>query len=111
MAEFLVQLVQAGIRLIITTHSTFLTEQINNAIAAHAHGSDATPPIPSEQIAAYKVSAADRDSGTTLERLPVDDETGIDLSAFTDTYERLYEQAHLIRGARETSTEEAGRAT
>jgi predicted ATPase len=102
MARFLASLLSLNIRVMITTHSPFLLEQLNNLILRHSAIKQGQRPQPGSTLDPNVVSAHffgfDRNkSASNLRPLEVHEHDGIDLSPFTSVYESLYEEAHSLR--------------
>lgn len=97
-AKCLVRLLNSGLRIVVTTHSEFFVQQINNAIVAYAVGRDRVVEIGllAERLNAKEVSAYFFDpssSGTIVRRLPIHFEDGISESSFGAVSEQLYNEA------------------
>jgi AAA ATPase domain len=98
-AQALVRLVNHGLRVVLTTHSEFFLQQINNAIAAGALHEDkiveagVSPEngLQGDRVAAYNFEPTN--SGTVVTELPVDTKEGISDSSFGLVSERLYNEA------------------
>ena len=100
MARGIVRLVNAGVKVLITTHSDFFVSQVNNAMGL----SRATPRfikenhvdqadiLPQEQVAAYLFKYDDDLGGNTIRPLEIDPDLGIDEGEFGDVIESLYNQ-------------------
>lgn len=101
MAKFIAALVKMGTRIIITTHSTFLLEQLNNLISAYAADPKSHNAINPSQVSAHHLVVQDRSKGSLLEQLTIDPTDGIDLSDFILAYEALYEEGMLLKGQAE----------
>lgn len=97
-ARSLVRLVNDGLRVLVTTHSEFFLQQINNAIIARVANQDrvveiglSAERVDSKVISAYFFDPAA--GGTLVRRLPVDFEEGISESSFGAVAEQLYNEA------------------
>ena len=98
-ARSLVRLVNLGLRIVLTTHSEFFLQQINNAIVAggmsgpevaHA-GFSAQYGLPGNKVAAYFFQPTQ--SGTMVSELPIGEREGIAESSFSSVSEHLYNEA------------------
>ena len=97
-AKCIVRLVNSGLRVLVTTHSEFFLQQINNAIVARTVGRDRVVEIGlfAERLDSKAVSAYFFDptpGGTVVRSLPIDLEEGISESSFGAVSERLYNEA------------------
>ena len=102
LARMLVRMVNAGIHLLITTHSEFLLAQLNNLIRLQSlsperrAGFDVpdTDLIAPEDVGAYVFQPAAAAPGAfEIVELPVDPREGISEESFSRVDEALYEQA------------------
>ncbi|MBX3383028.1 MAG: AAA family ATPase [Phycisphaeraceae bacterium] len=96
MARFLAALVNKGVRVFITTHSTFLLEQLNNLIAAHRLREKPVDAIDPSVVSAHHAVVTDK-NGSVLSSLNIDPDDGIDLSDFVSAYETIYEEGYRNR--------------
>jgi len=83
---------------VLTTHSEFFLQQLNNAILAGKAGAAAANRVDlhSERLHADRVSAYlfdQRPTGTTVNRLNVSPDEGIPESGFASVAEVLYDQS------------------
>jgi predicted ATPase len=97
-AKCLVRLVNSGLRVVVTTHSEFFLQQVNNAIVARAASRDRVVEIGlfAERLDGKAVSAyffSPSLSGTTVKNLSIDSEEGIPESSFGAVSEQLYNEA------------------
>jgi predicted ATPase len=98
------QIVRAGVRVLITTHSDLLLGRINNLIASHwlsdeqkkEQGIGLADSIDPGNVAAYLFDHAKRQSGTIVRRLAVSDAEGIPEDVFTGVLEQLYSETIRI---------------
>jgi predicted ATPase len=98
-ARVLVRLINRGLRIVLTTHSEFFLQQLNNAIVAgDLNQEEATRAgvasgvvLASSMVAAYYF--APTDSGTTVTELKVDIKEGILEYSFGAVSEQLYNEA------------------
>ena len=107
-ARQLVRLVQAGIRVVVTTHSEWLLDQFANLVQLSnlpegkrkglAGGSEALHP---DQFGAWLFKPKNRPKGSIVEETKVSAEAGGLMTDFTDTADQLYntwaEAGNLIR--------------
>src|SRR5262249_43996075 len=99
LATHLVRLVNAGLRLVLTTHSEFFLQQLNNAIVAsgvgpprfESAGLSPADTIEPDQVSAYLFKPTAR--GTEVESLIVDSAEGIPETSFGEVAEYLYDQS------------------
>lgn len=89
----MVRLVNQGLKVGLTTHSEFFLQQLNNAIMAGTLPSDqaAELGVSEDRLDASKVAAyffKPSDSGTTVERLPIDPKQGIPEASFEGVTEQ-----------------------
>jgi len=97
-ASFLVDVVNAGMGVTLTTHSDFFLGEINNCIRAGRLADpqapllrDQAPESERSRVCALLFSREDR--GCAGRRLPLDPVAGIDESTFTDVMESLYDDS------------------
>jgi predicted ATPase len=98
-AQCLVQIVNRGLRVILTTHSEFFLEQLNHAIVAAGvnsqHAAEAgftrSGILSNVDVAAYFFEPSAH--GTVVKQLPIDPVTGIAESTFSSVAKQLYEEA------------------
>ena len=78
-AETIVELIRAGVRVMVTTHSDYFLEQISNHIRLEkmkdSDKEDSKPILYEKEVAAYSFSPNDK--GTFVSRLEFDQETGL----------------------------------
>ncbi len=95
LAEILVRLVNAGLKVLITTHSEFFLQQLNNSIVAGSVQHHKTPDLVDEKTA---ISASDvgvylfapTDRGTLAVEQALDEREGVPDVGFDLVSERLY---------------------
>ena len=116
LAKHLVRLVRRGLRIILTTHSPFIVEQISNMIQAGSiakagrastgtnlgtngrSGSLGLKPhdyLEAKEVAAYEFVHSP--SGYLIDRLEVKKDEGIPVEAFVNASEKLYRQSLAIQ--------------
>jgi hypothetical protein len=102
LARMMVRMVNAGIHLLITTHSEFLLSQLNNLIRLQSlsperragFGVPETDLIAPDDVGAYVFQPAAAVPGAfEIVDLPVDPREGISEESFSQVDEALYEQA------------------
>lgn len=110
LARFLVRLVRAGVALLLTTHSEYLLEQLNNFVLlsrispeerAERHGFEPGDYLKPEELGLYLFA---RDEGApthSITAVQVDSEDGIPRDEFARVYESLYEEEIRLRRALE----------
>ena len=116
LAKYLVRLVRRGLRVVLTTHSPFIVEQISNMVQAGSIAKAGTagpktdlvkggrPGIPglkrddyleAKEVAAYELVPSP--SGYDIDRLKVRKDEGIPVEEFVKASDRLYRQSLAIR--------------
>ena len=108
MARGIARLVNAGIRVIITTHSDMFIAQINNLLRlSHAskrwireHKFQPQDCLRREQIGAFLFHYDQTQGGSVIDPLEVDPETGIDEEAFVREIELVYDEAIALQRIR-----------
>ena len=107
-ARQLARLVQAGIRVVVTTHSEWLLDQFANLVQLSnlpeskrkelSGGPEALHP---DQFGAWLFKPKNRPKGSVVEETRVSAEAGVLVTDFTDTADRLYntwaEAGNLIK--------------
>jgi len=95
-AQTLARLVNANVRVAITTHSDYFINQLSNLIIQHSiEGLGDSLSIKPQAVAAYLFSPTER-SGTDVRELPVSDTEGISDEEFSTVAEWLYNQNALL---------------
>ncbi len=100
MARGIARLVNAGIRVIITTHSDMLVAQINNLLRLsnansrwiREHGFQTQDCLRQDQIGAFLFKYDSQLGGSVISPLEVDPETGINEEEFVREIELVYDQ-------------------
>lgn len=109
LAKYLVRLVRQGLRVVLTTHSPFIVEQISNMIQAGSIakadlGKNGRPGILGlkqndylevKEVAAYELVPSP--SGYDIDRLKVRKDEGIPVEEFVKASDRLYRQSLAIQ--------------
>lgn len=97
MARFLAALVKSGVYVFITTHSTFLLEQVNNLIVAFKAGKDPGENLNPESVAAHGFKMKALGKGSSIDLLNVDPIDGVDVTAFVNVYESVYNEGFRMK--------------
>ena len=108
MARAIVRLVNAGVKVIITTHSDYFVGQINNLLKlSHAsprkrkeEGYAAEDCLKPDNVSAYHFRMDDDLGGSVVDKLEMDPDFGIDEQEFTRVSEDLYEETVSLQGIR-----------
>ena len=105
LASVIAMLVNAGVKLLITTHSDFFVNQLNNLLLLSQLSKRSRASrryLASEVLAPDSVSAylfEPGSEGSTVHNLPVSAEEGIPVSPFTDAHSALYNEAIALEYA------------
>ena len=97
LASAIARMVNAGVNVLVTTHSDYLLSQINNLLLAsgidadHTKDYDASEMLEPEQVGAYFFNPGE--GGTRIEEMEVTREDGISVDWFSRIYEALYDEA------------------
>ena len=99
LARAIAMLVNAGVRVLVTTHSDIFLNQINNLMKVSSlesrrrlrMGYKATEVLSPSDVSAYLFQP--RADGTQVERLPVDSEYGISTESFDAVHRALYDES------------------
>ena len=106
-SDILVQLVNAGVNVLITTHSDNILEQITNFIYAADIPNTNKTKLDKENCSVYLFKPGERNKKTTVKKIPFDSETGLLTQDHLDVSSALYnETVDLI----EQSESENGRS-
>ena len=108
MARGIARLVNAGLRVIITTHSDMFVAQINNLLRlSHAserwvreHSFQPEDCLRQDQVGAFLFHYDEGIGGSTIDALEVDPETGIEVEEFLNEIERVYNDAIALQRIR-----------
>jgi len=107
LARALARLVNAGVKVLITTHSDYLVQQLGNCISASAVSKKKREGIPEKEVLeigsvkAYRTSLTPSGS-STLQPLEVSAEFGIEVDSFTDEALDLSEQSAALQDAQDS---------
>lgn len=107
LARAIVMLVNAGVQVLITTHSDYFVNQINNLLLLHevkpqrrsARKYSASEVLDPSRVGAYLFHATT--AGSLVENLGVTAGGGIPISQFTDEHSALYDEAIALEHAGE----------
>ena len=103
-AQFLVRLIRNGVRVLITTHSEYLLEQLSNfvmlsqigpEVREQKYGKGKDDYLNVEEVAAYLFKRDGRSKGYKVHPLEVNEEDGISEEGFSEVHEALYDE--LVR--------------
>ena len=110
MARAIVRLVNAGMKVIITTHSDYFVGQINNLLKlSHAssgklrkEGYTAEDCLKPDDLSAYHFRMDEGLGGSVVDKLEIDPGFGIDEQEFASVSEALYEETVSLQRIRAT---------
>ena len=108
MARAVVRLVNAGVRVLITTHSDMFVSQINNLLRLsyasrrwrREHNFQPEDGLRHDQIAAYLFNQAKDQDGMAITRLEIDPDVGVDEDEFGKVINAIYEETLLVERIR-----------
>ena len=108
MARGIARLVNAGLKVIITTHSDMFVAQINNLLRlSHAserwvreHSFQPEDCLRQDQVGAFLFHYDEGMGGSTIDALEVDPETGIEVGEFLNEIELVYDEAIALQRIR-----------
>jgi hypothetical protein len=106
LAKFLVRLIRRGVNLVLTTHSDFLLEQLNNFIllgkvpaggrtARYEYGKEDF--LTSDEVAAYAFGYDTASRSHKAAQVEVSDEEGVSQQEFLKIHEKLYEETYKLQ--------------
>ncbi len=113
LAKYLVRLVREGVRIVITTHSDYLLEQLNNFILlskvspksrVERYGYGESDYLNPDEVATYVFTYDEPSKGYKINEVKITEEDGISEEEFARVYEALYEETIKIQ--RELDSEE-----
>ena len=103
LAQELARLVRAGVRIVVTTHSDWLVEQIGNLIRLSGLPEDqrdgltgADAALSSQQVGVWLFTPSDAAEGSVVEEITLDPETGLFPTDYDAVSEALYDQSAQI---------------
>ena len=106
LARFLARLVRRGLAVVITTHSPFMLEQLNNLIQAggmsnakrkNLNGLEGDF-ITKDKVAAYVFEPSSR--GHVIRRVPISTTDGIPTDEFNEVIDKLYQECMTLEGGK-----------
>ena len=105
MARGIVQLVNSGVKVIITTHSDMFLGQINNSLALsnaskeliEDYGFEPYDFLKPEQVSACLFKYDQEQGGSVIQPLEIDPETGINEDEFGDVIEAIYNESIALQ--------------
>ena len=105
LARGIVRLVNAGVRVLITTHSDIFVSQINNLLALNQaspkliaeSGFTAEDFLRKDQVGAYLFRYAQELGGSVVAPLEIDPDTGIDEDEFAAVFESIYNESIALQ--------------
>ena len=105
MARAIVRLVNAGVRVLVTTHSDLFLGALNNlvrlnAVAPNALGQlglDVEDRLDPANVAAYQFAVDNQQHGSRIRRLDIRSDTGIDEKEFSSVVEQLYDESIALQ--------------
>ena len=105
MAQGIVRLVNAGVKVIITTHSDLFVGQINNSLALRnaspelieEHGFCSSDFLKQEQVSAHIFKYDQELGGSVIQPLEIDPDTGIGEEEFADVIEAIYNESIALQ--------------
>ena len=105
LARGLVRLVNAGVKVIITTHSDMFVGQINNSLALsnasrkliEEQGFEPCDFLKPEQVSACLFKYDGEQGGSVIQSLEIDPDTGIDEDEFADVIEAIYKESITLQ--------------
>ncbi len=103
LASAIAMMVNAGVKVLVTTHSDYLLSEINNLLLASGVDADYTKDyednemLAPEQIGAYFFNP--EEGATLIEEIEVTREDGISVDWFSRIYEALYDEAIRLQYA------------
>ena len=108
LARGIARLVNAGVRVLITTHSDVFVSQINNLLRIsyaserwlREKGFAPEECLKHEDVGAYQFGTAEGLSGTGVKRLEIRPDIGIDDDMFGNVVHELYEESILVQNLR-----------
>jgi predicted ATPase len=107
LAQAIAMLVNAGVKVLITTHSDYFVNQINNLLALSqltarrraARGYAANKALKPDDVGAYQFRPGDH--GSSVETLEITPDYGIPTDMFTDVHSDLYNEAIVLEHSRQ----------
>jgi len=108
MARAIVRLVNAGVKVLITTHSDYLVSQINNLLRASyasdrwlkQHGFAREDCLKRDDVSAYAFGWDEEEGGSRVKELEIRKDVGIDEDEFALVANALYDETILVERIR-----------
>ena len=108
-ARGIARLVNAGVRVLITTHSDIIISQINNLLGLNQASSElvaeggfvAEDFLREDQVGAYLFRYDQESGGNVIAPLEIDPDTGIDEDEFAAVFEAIYNESIALQRDRE----------
>ena len=105
LARGIVRLVNAGVKVLITTHSDIIISQVNNLLALNQASAELIAEggfepedfLSEEQVGAYLFRHSKRLDGSEVVSLAIDPDTGIDEDEFADVFEAIYNESIALQ--------------
>ena len=105
LARGIVRLVNAGVKVLITTHSDIIISQINNLLALRqaspelieSGGFEPEDFLQQDQVGAYLFRYSQELGGSETVQLEIDPDTGIDEDEFAAVFEALYNESIALQ--------------
>ena len=105
LARGIVRLVNAGVKVLITTHSDIIISQINNLLALNQTspeliaegGFEPEDFLQEDQVGAYLFRHNQELGGSEVVRLDIDPDTGINEDEFADVFEDIYNESIALQ--------------
>ena len=105
LARGIVRLVNAGVRVLITTHSDTFVSQINNLLALRQaspeliaeRGFEPEDFLAQDQVGAYLFRHSQELGGSEVVPLEIDPDTGIDEDEFAQVFEAIYDESIALQ--------------
>ena len=116
MAGALAQLVRAGLRVIITTHSDWMLKEIGNLMRAGviaeqddepAEESPLSNGIHPREVGIWLFRQGGAEQGATVQEVPYDQTEGVEPAEYDDVAEELYNRAAYLQNKLEESRDDA----
>lgn len=106
MARGIVRLVNAGVKVLLTTHSDYFLNQVNNLLRIsyadeqwlEKHGFEESDCLQREDVSAYLFRWDDNQGGSLIEELTIRPDVGIDDDEFGKVVNDQYEETILVEG-------------
>ena len=108
LARGIVRLVNAGVQVLITTHSDIFVNQINNLMRAsyaskrwlREHGYAPEDTLKHDDVSAYLFRMDEEIGGSRVEELEIQRDIGVDNPEFTEAINELYDETLLVERVR-----------